>query len=125
MARAGEPRIFSEGRSDGGELKYINDLPVLIVAGTPEEIGRQKAALTGEVVKKIADYPRQLLERANRAGPPGEMPRNVQVPHAPVARRSSGRDAGLRRALGHRQTIRASSATCWSTSIAAASPAPR
>ena len=67
IARAGEPRIFSEGRSDGGELKYINDLPVLIVAGTPEEIGRQKAALTGEVVRKIADYPRQLLERANRA----------------------------------------------------------
>lgn len=66
-ARAGEERTFQEGRSGGGELKYINDLPVLIVAGTPEEIGRQKAALTAEVVKKLADYPRQLLGRSNRA----------------------------------------------------------
>jgi hypothetical protein len=63
---AEQSRGFKEGRSGGGELKYINDLPVLIVAGTPDEIGRQKAALTGEVVKKLIDYPRQLLERANR-----------------------------------------------------------
>ncbi len=65
-APAEQSRGFQEGRSGGGQLKYINDLPVLIVAGTPEEIGRQKAALTGEVVKKLVDYPRQLLERANR-----------------------------------------------------------
>ncbi len=67
MATAEEPaRPFQEGRSGEGELRYINDLPVLIVAGAPEEIGRQKAALTGEVVKKILEYPRQLLQRAHR-----------------------------------------------------------
>jgi isopenicillin-N N-acyltransferase like protein len=66
-AAPAEPsRGFQEGRSGDGQLKYVNELPVLIVAGTPEEIGRQKAALTGEVAKKLADYPRQLLERANR-----------------------------------------------------------
>jgi len=64
--RAAEERAFSEGRAGGGELKYIHDLPVLTVIGTPDEIGRQKAALTGDVVKKIAEYPRQLIERHHR-----------------------------------------------------------
>ena len=65
-AWAEQPRPFHEGRSGNAELKYINDLPVLVVAGTPEEIGRQKADLTTDVVRKIADYPRQLLDRSNR-----------------------------------------------------------
>jgi len=65
-ASATENRVFQEGRYEGAELRYINDLPVLIVSGTPEEIGRQKAVLTANVVKTIIAYPRQLLERANR-----------------------------------------------------------
>jgi isopenicillin-N N-acyltransferase like protein len=66
-ARAEETkRIFTEGRSGGGELKYINDLPVLIVAGTPEEIGVQKAVLTGDAVKKLIDYPKMMLEHWSR-----------------------------------------------------------
>lgn len=64
--RADETRVFQEARSGQGELKYINDLPVLIVAGTPEEIGHQKAVLTANVAKKMAEYPRQLLERSSR-----------------------------------------------------------
>ncbi len=63
-ARAETARVFAEGRSGGGELRYINDLPVLIVAGTPEEIGRQKGVLTAAAVKKIAEYPQMLLKRA-------------------------------------------------------------
>jgi predicted choloylglycine hydrolase len=66
VARAADQRVFKEGRSGDAELKYINDLPVLIVAGTPEDIGRQKAALTADVVKQLADYPRQLLEKSGR-----------------------------------------------------------
>jgi hypothetical protein len=62
-ARADDTRSFTEGRSGGGELKYINDLPVLIVAGTPEEMGRQAAVLTGDAVKKLADYPRKLVQQ--------------------------------------------------------------
>jgi predicted choloylglycine hydrolase len=58
---AAEKRPFEEGKFDKGELRYINDLPVLIVAGTPEEIGRQKAALTGKIIPKIEEYPKQLL----------------------------------------------------------------
>jgi isopenicillin-N N-acyltransferase like protein len=66
VARAEQARVFQEGRSGSAELKYINDLPVLTVSGTPEEIGRQKAALTIDVVKGIVDYPRLLLERSSR-----------------------------------------------------------
>ena len=65
-AGADQTRVFREGRAGDAELKYINDLPVLTVAGTPEEIGRQKALLTADVVKTIADYPRRLLERSSR-----------------------------------------------------------
>lgn len=70
VARAADPRPFTEGRSGNGELKYINDLPVLIVAGTPEEMGRQAAVLTGDVVKKLAEYPKKLIQqRLKEKGP--------------------------------------------------------
>jgi isopenicillin-N N-acyltransferase like protein len=65
-ARGGQVRVFQEARSGNAELKYIDDLPVLTVSGTPEEIGRQKAELTAEVVRKLASYPRLLLERSSR-----------------------------------------------------------
>lgn len=63
---AAEERTFPEGRYDKAELRYMHDLPVLMVAGTPEEIGLQKAALTGGVVKKLAEYPKQFIERSGR-----------------------------------------------------------
>ncbi|MGA2061457.1 MAG: C45 family peptidase [Thermoguttaceae bacterium] len=64
---ADEERTFQEGRFEGGQLRYINDLPVLVVSGTPGEIGRQKAALTGDVVHKLADYPKQLMQIGNNS----------------------------------------------------------
>lgn len=64
-ARAAESRVFQEGRFGDAELKYINDLPVLIVSGTPAEIGRQKAVLTADALKAVSDYPRRLLDRSN------------------------------------------------------------
>ena len=47
MVQAAEKLPFQEGRFEKGELKYVNHLPVLSVEGTPEEMGRQEAALTG------------------------------------------------------------------------------
>jgi hypothetical protein len=64
--QAAEKRPFQEGRFEKGELKYIHHLPVLSVEGTPEEMGRQKAALTGAVVKALAPYPRQLMKLSGR-----------------------------------------------------------
>jgi predicted choloylglycine hydrolase len=60
-AAAAEKSPFQEGRYEKGELKFIQGLPVLVVEGTPQEIGRQKAALTGQAAKAIADYPQKLL----------------------------------------------------------------
>ena len=57
---------FQEGRFEKGELKYVNHLPVLSLAGTPEEIGRQEAALTGAVVKILVPYPQQLMTLTGR-----------------------------------------------------------
>jgi hypothetical protein len=36
---------YPAGKHGGGELKYVNDVPVLLVAGTPEEIGAQMGVL--------------------------------------------------------------------------------
>ena len=47
MVEAAEKLPFQEGRFEKGELKYVHHLPVLSVEGTPEEMGRQEAALTG------------------------------------------------------------------------------
>ena len=45
LARAAEPFRFPEGKRGKGELKYVNEIPVLILAGTPEEIGEQMGVL--------------------------------------------------------------------------------
>ena len=64
--QAAEKLPFQEGRFEKGELKYVNHLPVLSVEGTPEEMGRQEAALTGAVVKVLASYPQQLMTLSGR-----------------------------------------------------------
>jgi isopenicillin-N N-acyltransferase like protein len=61
FAPAAEKGPFREGRFEQGELKYISGLPVLVVQGTPVEIGRQRAALTGEATKPVSDYPLRML----------------------------------------------------------------
>ena len=50
-AFAGDKR-FPEARSGKGELKYVNGIPVLIVEGTPEEIGKQYGELALKPAKK-------------------------------------------------------------------------
>ncbi len=44
-ATAAEPFRYPEGKHGKGELKYVNDIPVLVAQGTPEEIGEQVGAL--------------------------------------------------------------------------------
>jgi predicted choloylglycine hydrolase len=105
-AQAAEQRLFREGKFEKAELRYINDLPVLIVEGTPEEIGRQKAALTGEVAKKLSVYPKRLLQMADRDD---QWPKLVEqgkalLPHFPPDYREELRafaeQSGLDRDLG-------------------------
>lgn len=65
-ARAEDGFRFREGRFEGGELKYRSGLPVLVVQGTPQEIGRQEAALTAKGAEGLLDYPRQMLRLFKR-----------------------------------------------------------
>ncbi len=98
-ARADVARSFVEGRSGSGELKYINDLPVLIVAGTPEEMGRQAAVLTGDVAKKLADYPRKLLLGMRGRGGKELVEKYVRMGKGLLPQLSADHRAELRAAL--------------------------
>ncbi len=106
VAAPAVPRVFTEGKCEGGELRYINDIPVLIVSGTPEEIGGQKALLTTDAVKKLIEYPKRLLERANRRE---RIPKYLEmcralVPQLPDDHRKEllafGEQSGVNRDLG-------------------------
>src|SRR5439155_12873572 len=57
------PFRFPEGSFGKGALWYVNGLPVLRVAGTPEEIGEQVGVLAVAPAQRILDYPRELLRR--------------------------------------------------------------
>ena len=67
LGRAAEPFRFPEAKHKGGELKYINGLPVLTVAGTPEEIGEQVATLTAGSVKPPGRIPYRTPRPSSRA----------------------------------------------------------
>ena len=101
VLQAAEKLPFQEGRFEKGELKYVNHLPVLSVEGTPEEMGRQEAALTGAVVKVLAAYPQQLMMLSGRGPTVGQMCRNG--PHVDVACHAgpSRRTAEFRRESRH------------------------
>jgi len=60
--RGGQPFRFPEGKYGKGELKYINDLPVVTLAGTPEEIGEQMRMLTRSASPHLLTYPMNFLK---------------------------------------------------------------
>ena len=52
---------FPEARHGKGELRYVNGVPVLILAGTPEEIGEQMGVLALKPARSaVAVYERFL-----------------------------------------------------------------
>ncbi len=64
-------RPFAEAMHEGGQLKYIQGIPVLFLQGTPEEIGTQHGALLAEVAKPLIDLPRII--RGQEATSPTAM----------------------------------------------------
>lgn len=58
-----EPFRYPEAQVGGGELKYLETIPVLTVSGSPEEIGQQVAALAVRPAKRLLDYPRDSMKR--------------------------------------------------------------
>jgi hypothetical protein len=59
--RADPPFRFPEGKFGTGELKYRCGLPVLTVAGTPEEIGTAAGVLALNPGRRVARYPEEVL----------------------------------------------------------------
>ena len=57
---ADEPYRYPEASHGKSQLKYVNDLPVLSVAGTPEEIGAAIGTLA--LAQRMVAYPDDLLK---------------------------------------------------------------
>src|SRR5262245_34716826 len=56
-----EPFRFPETKHGTGELRYFNNIPVLIVSGTPEQIGDAVGTLAVKPAPRALDYPRGLM----------------------------------------------------------------
>jgi hypothetical protein len=52
---------FPEARHGGGELAYHEGVPVLRVAGAPEQIGEQIGVLTVRPAPRLLDFPEDLI----------------------------------------------------------------
>ncbi len=62
-SRPTEPFRYPVGKLDNGaELKYINEVPVLTVSGTPEEMGASVGKLALGPGKRTMDYPHDLFK---------------------------------------------------------------
>lgn len=56
-----EPFRYQVGKHGQGELKYINDIPVLLLAGTPKEMGEQTGVLAARQAKPLYRFPRDYF----------------------------------------------------------------
>jgi isopenicillin-N N-acyltransferase-like protein len=62
-APAGEPFRYPEGRHGKGQLRIIEGIPVLTVAGTPREIGEQVGALALKPAKGLLEHFRDRIRK--------------------------------------------------------------
>lgn len=83
---------YRAAASQGGELKFIDDVPVLVVSGTPEQIGQQKAALTGEVASRLVFFSRAMLAVLGRQN---EWSRHLETSRQMMARAPADHRAEL------------------------------
>jgi hypothetical protein len=61
-APAAEPSRYTDGKHGPAELKHVEGVPVLILQGTPEQMGEQTVALTREPLRRVLDFPREALK---------------------------------------------------------------
>jgi len=59
---AGGSFRYPEGKHGKGELRYLNDLPVLVVDGTPEEMGEQLGVLGTRSALELQHFFKQLVK---------------------------------------------------------------
>jgi isopenicillin-N N-acyltransferase like protein len=63
VGHAAEPFRYPEAKHGKGELKYVNGVPVLLLAGTPEEIGEQMGVLGLKPAAGAISVFKDLLKR--------------------------------------------------------------
>lgn len=63
----GPPFRFPEARHGGGDLAYRDGIPILRVAGTPEEIGEQLAVLSVHPAPRLLNFPADLVRHFVRS----------------------------------------------------------
>ena len=56
-----------ERTSGGGRFMFVDQVPVLCVEGSPEEIGRQTAELVGDKINLLLCYPRLLMKLSGKS----------------------------------------------------------
>src|SRR5262245_58490048 len=61
-ARAEAPRTYAEAHADGAELTYQHGIPLAVLSGTPEDLGREQAALLAEPAKTVLKFPKKLVK---------------------------------------------------------------
>jgi hypothetical protein len=61
-AAAGEPFRYPQARAGKGELKYVSGVPVLVVEGTPDQIGQQVGVLAVKPAARLLSYPKDFLK---------------------------------------------------------------
>jgi isopenicillin-N N-acyltransferase like protein len=54
-------RVFKESKAEGGELRYVHGIPMLLLEGEPEQMGRQQAALVLGAARRSAHLPKTIL----------------------------------------------------------------
>jgi isopenicillin-N N-acyltransferase like protein len=60
--RAAEPFHYPTGRAGNAELRYIHDVPVLTVGGSPDEIGAGVGGLALKPSSRLLSFTRDLLK---------------------------------------------------------------
>jgi isopenicillin-N N-acyltransferase-like protein len=86
-ARAEAPRRFTPAETAGARLFYQDNIPIAVLSGTPEEIGRQHAALLAEPAKQVLTFPKRFADEmgAGSYWPIMVFMGNALMTHAPAA----------------------------------------
>ena len=58
---------WKRGATEGGRLEYVQGMPVMFLSGSPTDIGRQQAELTGDIMKPLVEMPKRAVEELGAA----------------------------------------------------------
>lgn len=58
--------IYTPCRVGGAELRIVDTIPVAVLTGTPEELGRQHAALLAPAAREALEFPHRMFQRLGR-----------------------------------------------------------